>query len=458
MPDMDVAANEPDASHDDSSLAGAPDNVASPPSAVEADAPTAAAPDVAAEPSIEPAAPSVDAGAAQRSVLIQAFRDFILGCTAPILHLERWSFLGKQDGWLRIDMAPVEFLEVIKEQYPAELLVALGLCEYADDELLPAAGLEGDAPLFVEIKEDPWSFRFRTGSEFLFPMIKTARNYALARIPPDSPQTTDTLFVVASQEAAEILHSLGLVAVTFDGLNDLGCEDVERLFASNDRSDCRWRYYIVLLDFDMVRLDNRPVAAIGEVIQRLADAADVYDVDPAQRFAVCRPSAQDFHVLERSVAFKDAARIRRQLESMSAAAKSTNIQLWQTHFVNQVVSFSAARQALARALQRSDPVCRRAEVRDALSAYREAGRQAVMEKFNAAVDSMRDPFTQVDLIAALECAEQYLNDDPLVRAAESVLADETLPSDRDLYEEMLTKRQRSLNELRRIRREIRPKR
>lgn len=458
MADTDDAANFQVDSHDEPNVAGARDNVASPPWAVEANASTASAPDVAAQPSTDPATPGVDARAAQRRFRIQEFRECILSCTAPLLRGEPWSFLDQDDKWLRIDMSTVEFIEVMREQCTAELLVDSGMCEYADDVLRPAAWLDGDASLYVALDDDQETFRFRMGGEFLFPMTKTARDYALERIPLESTQTPITLFVVDSQEAAEILQLLGLVAVTYEGLDDLGYEDVERLFESDDRSDCRWRYYLVLLDFDVVRLDNRPVAAIGEVIRRLADAAEVYDLDPARRFAVCRPSAQDFHVLERAVAFKDAARIRGQLESMSAAAKSTRIQIWQTHFVNQAVSFSAARQALARALQRSDHVCRRAEVRDALSAYREVGRQAVIEKFNAAVDSMRDPFTQVDLIAALECAEQYLNDDPLVRAAESVLADETLPSDRDIYEEMWEKRQRSLNELRRIRREIRTKR
>jgi hypothetical protein len=114
MPDdMDVAANVPDASHDDPNSPDVQDNFASPPWAVEANASTASTPDAAAEPSTEPAAPGVDARAAQRRV--QEFREFLRSCTAPLRLAKPWSFLGEDDEWLRIDMSPVEFLDVMKE-------------------------------------------------------------------------------------------------------------------------------------------------------------------------------------------------------------------------------------------------------------------------------------------------------------------------------------------------------
>ena len=123
----------------------------------------------------------------------------------------------------------------------------------------------------------------------------------------------------------------------------------------------------------MARLENRPTAAIGEVIKRLADAADVYGIDPARRFGVCRPSAHEFQVLERATTFEDSAQICQLFEKWSAAAKSVRINSWRTHFDTEVASFSVARAALTRALQLSNDVARRAEVFVALPAYREAG-------------------------------------------------------------------------------------
>ena len=132
-------------------------------------------------------------------------------------------------------------------------------------------------------------------------MTRTALDYALERIPPDSTQAPVTLFVVESQDAVEVMQRLGLRAVSSEGLEALGRDDVQRLFSGDQRSDFGWRYYLLLVDFDVARLENRPTAAIGEVIKRLADAADVYGIDPARRFGVCRPSAHEFQVLERAI-------------------------------------------------------------------------------------------------------------------------------------------------------------
>jgi hypothetical protein len=69
------------------------------------------------------------------------------------------------------------------------------------------------------------------------------------------------------------------------------------------------------------------------------------------------------------------------------------------------------------------------------------------------VDRASDPFDQVDGIAAAGYAEDFFDNDPLVRAAEAVLAGRPRPSDRELHEELFKERQRSLDQLRRIRRD-----
>ena len=61
-------------------------------------------------------------------------------------------------------------------------------------------------------------------------------------------------------------------------------------------------------------------------------------------------------------------------------------------------------------------------------------------------------------MAAAGYAETFLDSDPLVRAAEAVLAGQTPPSARELQEESFEQRQRCMVELRRIRRDRKAKR
>jgi hypothetical protein len=124
---------------------------------------------------------------------------------------------------------------------------------------------------------------------------------------------------------------------------------------------------------------------------------------------------------------------------------------WRTHFDTVAPSFSSARAALIRALEKPDSDVDRAEVSDALRAYRVAGKSAVIPKFYQAIDYASDPFDQVELNAAASYAEAFFDSDPLVRAGEDVLAGRSRPSDRELHEESFAQRQRCLDELRRIR-------
>lgn len=378
--------------------------------------------------------------------------DFIKSCTAPPRFSTKWSFLDGDDFRLRIEMETLEFLEALSEEFGAEVLTELGLYKRV------VHALDGGAPLYVTIDAHNFTISFGCDSEFLFPIARTALDYGLERNPPETTQSPVTLFVVDSQDAVDIIQRLRLPAVSSEGLESLGRDDIQRLFEGDLRSDLGWRYYLLLLDFELERLINRPTATSGEVIRRLADAADVYGVDPTRRFGVCRPSAHEFQKLERAITFKDSAPICQLFEVWSAATKSAKINSWRTHFDTQAANFSVARAALVRALQRSNDAARRAEVLVALPAYRAACRRAVIQKFVEDIDSASDPFDQVDLIAAVGYAEAFFDSDPLVRASEAVLAGQNPPSARELQCELFEQWQRCILELRRIRRERTAKR
>jgi hypothetical protein len=382
----------------------------------------------------------------------------IRSCAAFTILSEKWNFLGGHDNLLRIDMLPLEFVAALQPAFTVEELTELGLYERVGDELRLPSWLDGIADLYVRISECDRTIVFSSGNEFLFPMQRTALSYALERIPPDSTHGPISCFLVESPDSVKVMHRLGLASVSSEGLNAIDSHDVLRLFDGDLRSDCSWRHFLLLVDFDVACLENRPLAAMEEVINRLADAQDVYGFDPSRRFGVCRPTAFEFQALERATAFKDAAQIRQVFENWSTAAKRVTVGSWRSHFVLEVPSFAAARTALTDAIQLPNGFHRQFTVQAALPAYRAASKGPLMQKFYHAVDRASDPFDHFHMMAAADYAESFLDNDPLVRAAEVVLAGKMPPSARELQEESFDQRQRCMAELRRICRDLKGKR
>jgi hypothetical protein len=402
---------------------------------------------------LEEADDSCAASAARFATLVE----FIRSCTAPPLNTGRWSFLN-HGSRLRIDMDPTEFVELFAEKYGLDAATHVGFYERDGDELRHPQWLDSDVQLYVTIDEHSHTALFSTESDFLFPMPRTALDYALERNPPESAEVPQSLFVVDSPDAVEVLQRLGLRAVISDGLETLIHDDLQRLFEGDHRGQPSWRYYEVLVDFDVARLVNRPTPAIAAVIERLANAADVYGYDPSQRFRVCRPTRQEFHVLTQAISFHDRALTRRLFEAWSAAAMSARIDTWRSQLPTEASGVSTARAALASALQLPNDIARRAEIAVALPAYLSSLQANVISKFDTVIDAARNPFEHVDLISAKSWAESYFDADPLVRAAEAVLAGQMPPSLRDLEMELFEQRQRCIDELRRSRRDSKTKR
>ena len=381
----------------------------------------------------------------------QALCQIIRTCTVLTELSEKWNFLGGRGDLLRIDMLPTDFVTAMEHELTPEELAKLGLHERVADELRLPSWLDNNIELYVAIDESNQTFAFSTGNKFLFPMTRTALDQALERIPPDFSQAPLTLFIVESSEAAELMQRLGLESVSCTGLEELDGDDVRRLFSGDQQSDFGWRFSLLLVDFDVVRLKNRPSAALEEVINRLADAQAVYGVDPSRRFGVCRPTTCEFQCLEHATAFKDPAQIRHMFENWSTAARRVTVGNWRSQLALERLSFSSARRELTHALQLPNGFARQFAVQAAFPAYRAASKEAVMQKFFDAIDRARDPFDQFDMMAAASYAEIFLDNDPLVRAAEAVLAREIPASAGELCDESFEQRRRCMLELRRIR-------
>ena len=327
---LDVADSERNPDDNGSISQDAQSTALSSPDAVNAGAPTASLAAADGEQPTEASAAGVEPNASETRAPHQKLWDIIKSCAAPDVLSTTWDFLGKHDNWLRIAMPPNDFVAALEQDYSVEALTELGFYERVGDSLRLPSWLDGDAHLYVAIDDDNSAITFSCRNKSLFPMRRTALDCGLERISQDSTQATDTLFVVESLEAVDIMRRLGLRAVSFDGLDEIGRGDVLRLFAGDQRSDFAWRFQLVLLDFDLANLKNRPTAAIGAVINPLSDATDLYGIDPPRRFSVCRPSPHEFQLLERAVSFEDSTQICQIFNGWSAAAQGVTIDNWRS--------------------------------------------------------------------------------------------------------------------------------
>jgi hypothetical protein len=459
---MEVASSHPAVSGGSASidLSGTPD-AAPPPFPVNcaADGPAAAEPcDVTADPPPSEAQPKAacSGDGAQHQDGFDLYVETIKAYCEPRLTASAWSFLGL-DKRLRIDMPPSQFLASMEDEFGADALLEINFLEQAGEEVRPASVFNGDPPLYVVIDKQKRSLHFEHDGDLFF-LTGTALDFALERISPKSTLATQNLFVVGCEDDVEVIRALGLRAVTATGLDSLRRTEVARLFPDDPRTDVDWQYHLILLDFDVAKLKKTLSAAIAGVIERLADVADLYGIDPGRRFAVCRLTNDEFNELKLATTFEDSGRIRQLFEGWATNATRQKVDSWRIQSRRPAMTYSAASAALRRALEIQDGYLRRLEVGAALHPYRAAGQGNILAKLNEAVDGEADAFDQLELIAASGYAETFFENDPLLHAAEAVLAGKTPPSARELSEGLLNSRQRCMSELRRIHRGRRPKR
>ncbi len=322
---------------------------------------------------------------------------------APDFIPARWCFLVNPDQGGRIDMTPAEFAKEMLEYFDPEFLITSGLFERIGEDVQLVASLKGDAPLLVKIDKSAHTITFTREDEPLLPEGHTALQCGLQRKPDASTDPTKTLWVAASLEAVEILKRLKLPAVLSDGLETMRKQEIDKLFAGNHRTDADWQYDLVLVDFDIANLANRPGAAMGDIVKRLATAASVYGIDPSRRFTMLRPIRSEFELLEQAADFEDSDRVRQLLVTWAEAAKGTRFDSGFAYDRREAPSFSAARQTLGRVLQSNTPLP--SSVADAQKAYSAAGRDPVVQKFYQLFEQSNDPFVRLHLLAAARLAD-----------------------------------------------------
>jgi hypothetical protein len=371
----------------------------------------------------------------------------VRGCTALGLRAKEWDYLAAQDGWLRIDMPPAEFLAALEQEYLAEDLVKVGICQRVGDELRLANGLDGDGCLYAEFGEASSKLLLTRRENSSFPYGRTALTYALERRLPDATQSPDTLFVCPTFEDAEIPQLLELPAVSSEGLESLSRCDIERLFGDPSR-DCEWRYHLVLVDFGVALLRNQPTAEIRAVIERVTDAAGLYGIDAGRRFAVWRPSAAEFQLLELAIRFEEREKVCEIFQNGAAAARALKIDCWRSNLATIVPSIGEARAALSLALRRRDNPIWHAEIRDALAVYRAALKRTVTDRLWADLDGVGNPVALLLRLQIAHLAETLLEIDSLIISAELVLAGKDVPTARELYDAVIEPRQKCMAELR----------
>ena len=262
----------------------------------------------------------------------------------------KWEFLG-QDRRRRIEMTPAEFGATMLEYFKPEFLVTCGLFERLGEDVQLVGSLNRDAALLVEIDKSADKIEFTSDDEPLLRLGHTAIQCGLQRKPHAFAEPAQNLWVVASDEEVEILKRLKLPAVLSESLETLRKQEIEGLFAGTHRTDADWQYDLILVDFDIENLVNRPAAAIGHITKRLGTAASVYAIDPSRRFTVLRPTTNEFELLEQVAAFEDCDRVRQLLENWAEAAKRARFDSGITHDRREVPSFTAASQTLERVLQ-----------------------------------------------------------------------------------------------------------
>ncbi len=119
-------------------------------------------------------------------------------------------------------------------------------------------------------------------------------------------------------------------------------------------------------------------------------------------------------------------------------------------------TFLTARQELERLLQSNIPLPN--GVREALEAYRAAGKDPIIQNLQSQIDFASDPFIRLNLLTAAQLTEEICELDPLVKSAEAALDGQSRRSTPESRDKEIARLLRCLSELRRIAHDLRPSR
>ena len=200
----------------------------------------------------------------------------------------RGSSSGRPHRFRRLRRTSLELAALLRQTFSLEQLLAAHVFEQNRDNeptLNPVFGdttsqlrfvREGDPAVENIISE-------RRGLSFKEP---SSVHFACAGYGEAANQEAKRLLVAASDADVLVLQSLGFSCTWAAGLERLSVKQVRRIFAPANSKKSGYKFKVTIVGWQPSLLDTRLPQLIEEVLARLADVEQAYEIDPATRFDV----------------------------------------------------------------------------------------------------------------------------------------------------------------------------
>ena len=126
----------------------------------------------------QPDSPHVNCDESESHIQFRMLCEHIRSFAAVDLRSEQWNFLAAQT-ICSVSTRCQPSLSPPANRFLREELASLGLFERVGDELQLSSLVDDNVELYVKIDESDQTITFSAGSEFLFPLKRTALDYAL---------------------------------------------------------------------------------------------------------------------------------------------------------------------------------------------------------------------------------------------------------------------------------------
>jgi hypothetical protein len=170
------------------------------------------------------------------------------------------------------------------------------------------------------------------------------------------------------------------------------------------------------VDFSLVSLEDVRIPGIQAVIQILADAQTIYDIEPGRRFVVLRPAPAMLQKIKCATRFKDKVAVRTALLEGCDSPAAVD---WSNHIEVPLTAWGC-KQRLRNAIRRT-PV-NRDEIAAALAAAYRNRCSPMVQMLELRAQETIDPFKRAECLEVAQLFEDQFESDPDVVAAKQLLA------------------------------------